>query len=151
MMCDDTLLVDPLGPDPLVCLPGRKRLKLLNDALALSGAVAEAPVGVETGKVYARPPGGVVTAPLPLAMLIFLEDGPEPIFGAERFALLDDDHYSQAMVRAAQDEGRAGQFALRARVAGQVRMARLVRPRSPEGFAASVRLAADRIAAEGKD
>lgn len=155
MMCDDTLLVDPLGPDPLVCLPGRKRLKLLDDALALSGAVAEAPVGVETGKVYARPPGGTVTVPLPLAMLIFLEDGPEPIwepiFGAERFARLDDDHYSQAMVRAAQDEGRAGQFALRARVAGQVRMARLVRPRSPEGFAASVRLAADRIAAEGKD
>ncbi|NCU11760.1 MAG: hypothetical protein GXC70_06315 [Sphingomonadaceae bacterium] len=155
LMCDDTLLVDPLGPDPLICLPGRKRLKLLDDALALTGARAEAPVGVDTGKVYARPPGGTVAGPLPLAMLVFLEDGPElrwePVVGAERFARLEDDHYSQAMFRAAQVSDRAGLFALRARVAGQVRMARLVRPRSPEGFAASVALAAARIAAEGKD
>lgn len=155
LMCDDTLLIDPLGPDPLVCLPGRKRLKLLDDALALTGATAEAPVGVDTGKVYARPPGGTVSAPLPLAMLVFLEDGPElrwePIVGAERFARLEDDHYSQAMVRAAQVKGRVGLFALRARVAGQVRMARLVRPRSADGFAASVKLAADRIAADGRD
>lgn len=149
LFCDDTLLVDPLGPDPLMCLPGRKRLKLLDDALAMTGAEATGEVGADTGKHYARPPAGTVAEPLPLAMLVFLEDGPEPLWepitGAERFARLKDDHHGQAMYLAAQGLGRAGLFALRARIAGQVRMARLIRPRSAEGFAASVELAAARI------
>lgn len=149
LFCDDTLLVDPLGPDPLICLPGRKRLKLLDDALALTGAEALSEVGADTGKHYARPLAGTVDAPLPLTMLVFLEDGPEPrwepIGGGERIARLEDDHHGQAMYLAAQGLDRPGLFALRARIAGQVRMARLVRPRSAAGFAASVELAATRI------
>lgn len=149
LFCDDTLLVDPLGPDPLMGLPGRKRLKLMGDALALTGAEAAGEVGADTGKHYAHPPAGTVADSLPLAMLVFLEDGPEPrwepITGGERLARLEDDHHGQVMYLAAQGLDRAGLFALRARIAGQVRMARLIRPRSAEGFAASVELAAARI------
>lgn len=149
LFCDDTLLVDPLAPDPLTCLPGRKRLKLLDDALVLTGAASLGEVGAGTGKHYAGPPAGTVNVPLPLAMLVFLEHGPElrwePISGGERIALLQDDHHGQAMYLAAQRFGRAGLFALRTRIAGQVRMARLIRPRSAAGFAASLELAAMRI------
>lgn len=149
LFCDDTLLVDPLGPDPLMALPGRKRLKLLNDALTMTGAEATGEVGADTGKHYARPLGGVVDQPLPLTMLVFLEEGPEPrwepIGGGERIARLEDDHHGQAMYLAAQGLGRAGLFALRTRIARQVRMARLIRPRSAAGFAASVELAATHI------
>jgi hypothetical protein len=149
LFCDDTLLIDLANLDQAICMPGHKRLKLLPDALALTGAVAEQPVGAETGKHYARPLAGISDRPLPLATLVFLSEGPElrwdPIRGAERFARLDDDHYTQDLFMAAQQPQRAELFALRARLASKVAMAQLTRPRSAVGFAASLELVASEL------
>lgn len=149
MFCDDTLLLDLADPDRIMALPGHKRLKLTAQAIELTGATQEEPVGADTGKHYAAPPAGDVAEPLPLATLVFLEEGPaatwEPLRGAARFARLEDDHYTQELYHAARRPWRAELFAMRARIARQLAMARLVRQRSVEGFAASVALAAERI------
>ena len=145
MFCDDTLLLDLSDPARVMALPGHKRLKLTDHALTLTGTSAQQPVGAETGKSYVDPPAGDVREPLPLARLVFLEEGPQPawetISGGERFARLADDHYTQALYSDAQRPDLQGLFALRARIAQQVAMARLVRPRSNAGFAASLDLA----------
>lgn len=149
MFCDDTLLIDLADPARLICMPGHKRLKLLPDALLLTGAQAEQPVGADTGKHYAQPLGGDMRQPLPLDTLVFLAEGPElawePILGADRFARMDDDHHTQQIYLDAARPTRAALFAMRARIAANVTMARLVRPRSPAGFAASVQLVAARL------
>ncbi len=154
MFCDDTLLLDLSDPARIVALPGHKRLKLTPEALALTGTAAQQPVGAETGKSYVAPPAGDVREPLPLARLVFLEQGQvcqwQAIGGAERFARLADDHYTQDLYREAVRPDREMQFALRARLAAQVDMARLVRPISAEGFAASLDLAAARLGVAGK-
>lgn len=145
MFCDDTLLLDLSHPAHLTALPGHKRLKLTEHALELTGTTAQQPVGAETGKSYVAPPAGDWTEPLPLGALVFLEEGTpaawSPLAGAERFARLADDHYTQDLYAEAQRPDRAVLFALRARIAGQVAMARLTRPRSPSGFTASLDLA----------
>lgn len=149
LFCDDTLVIDLGDPARLICMPGHKRLKLLDDALILTGAEAGGPVGADTGKHYAASPAGDVTEPLPLDTLVFLEEGPDPAWievrGAERFARLEDDHYTQEIFLEANRPDRAALFALRARIAGAVKMARLVRPRSSTGFAASLEQAARAI------
>lgn len=155
MFCDDTLLLSLDDPARLIALPGHKRLKLTDHALALTGSAAQDPVGADTGKSYVAPPAGVISEPLPLASLIFLEEGTAPawetITGAERFARLADDHYTQALYGEAQRPDLARLFGLRARLAQQVAMARLIRPRSPAGFAESVDLAARRLDPANKE
>ena len=145
LFCDDTLLLSLEDPDRLIALPGHKRLKLTAGALALSGAQAIGPVGSDTGKSYAAPPGGDLREPCELASLTFLEQGAQaelsPITGAERFDRLEDDHYTQALYLEAQSPSHAALFALRARLARQLVMARLTRPFSGQGFAKSVDLA----------
>ena len=145
MFCDDTLLLDLSDPGRVVALPGHKRLKLTDQALELTGLVAQQPVGADTGKSYVAPPAGGLAQPLPLRALVFLEDGAppawSPIMGAERFARLADDHYTQDLYRLAQRPEREVLFVLRARIARQVAMARLVRPRSVAGYQASLDLA----------
>lgn len=149
LFCDDTLVIDLAEREHVRCMPGHKRLKLREDALALTGAVAEQPVGADTGKYYAAPLAGTAREPMRLDTLVFLEEGPEarwePIRGAERFARLEDEHHTQQLFADAALSTRGELFALRARIAGQVRMARLVRPRSREGFVASLELAAAQI------
>jgi hypothetical protein len=145
MFCDDTLLLDLSDSERVIALPGHKRLKLTSAALDLTGLAAQQPVGADTGKSYVAPPAGDVGEPLPLAQLVFLEQGPSPqwhaIEGAERFVRLADDHYTQDLYHEAQRPDRAALFELRARLAGMVTMARLVRPFSSSGFAASLDLA----------
>ena len=149
MFCDDTLLLDLSDPACVIALPGHKRLKLTDHALELTGTVAQQPVGAVTGKSYVAPPAGGLGQPLPLRALVFLEDGAPPAWlpvrGAERFARLADDHYTQELYRLAQRPEREVLFALRTRIARQVAMARLVRPRSAAGFRASLDLAEAQI------
>ena len=76
MFCDDTLMLDLSDPARVMAMPGHKRLKLTTEALALTGATAQQPVGAGTGKSYAQPPAGDVAEPAPLHCLVFLEDGP---------------------------------------------------------------------------
>jgi hypothetical protein len=145
LFCDDTLLLTFDDPAQIVALPGHKRLKLTGAALAMTGAAVLAPVGSDTGKSYAAPPAGALREPLPLASLTFLETGAEPdllpITGAARFAALEDDHYTQDLYRCAQSPSLRELFALRARLAADLAMARLVRPFTSEGFAKSLDLA----------
>lgn len=153
MFCDDTLVLDISDPSGIICLPGHKRLKLTAEALAFTGALCEEEVGALVDKFYARPAAGSVDVPLPLAELIFLEEGPaialEPVTGAQRFARLQDDHYTAELFELAQRANPASQFALQARLASQIAMARLTRPWDATGFAESVALAASHIT--GKD
>ena len=154
MFCDDTLLLDLSDPAQVMALPGHKRLKLTDHALALTGTSAQQPVGADTGKSYVAPPAGDVGEPLPLNCLVFLEVGPraiwEQIGGAERFTRLADDHYTQSLYSEAQRPDLQRLFALRARIAQQVAMARLARPLSIGGFSASLDLAETNMARTNK-
>ncbi len=146
LFCDDTLVLDLSDPGRIVCLPGHKRLKLTTEAIGLTGAAREEKVGAMIDKFFARPPAGDVREPLPLARLVFLEDGPEPavkpVAGAQRLALLNDDHYTAELFALGQGLDLAGRFAALARLARQVAISRLVRPRGPARFAKSTTLAA---------
>ena len=148
LFCDDTLVLDLSAPDRLMCLPGHKRLKLTAEAIALTGATAQEDVAAGLGKRYALPPAGIVSAPLPLAGLMFLEDCGnedgddagggtariEPITGAERMLRLQDDHYTADLFASARRFSRAEMFAHLARLARQIAMTRFVRPRDAAQF-----------------
>lgn len=153
LFCDDTLLLDVSGSGPVIALPGHKRLKLTDHALGLTGLPHDQPVGADTGKSYVVPPAGASDRPLPLAALVVLADGPEltwaPVSGAQRLLLLDDDHYLQRLYASAQRPSRAELFSRRSRIAAQVSMARLTRPRDDHRFAASVALARMQITQSG--
>ena len=143
MFCDDTLVLDVSDPDRLVCLPGHKRLKLNPDAIALTGAKPRERVSVTLDKFYCEPSSGEVGATLPLAELIFLEEGPDPqvapISGYERFAQMQDDHYTAQIYAGAQKFDPAANFAHVARLAERIEMARFIRPRVASRFHEGVR------------
>ena len=151
MFCDDTMLLDLSDPDRITALPGHKRLKLTDHALQLTGQSSEQAVGAATGKSYVAPAGGNWPDPLPLAQLVFLSASPalswSALAGAQRLALLDDDHDVQRLYLEAQRPSRSTLFALRARLAKQIDMARLARPIDAAQFGASAELAHRRIAA----
>jgi hypothetical protein len=151
MFCDDTLVLDLTDPKQITCLPGHKRLKLTPESIELTGTTREERVSCSLDKFYARPPSGEVGAVLPLARLIFLEDGSEPqiipISGGERFVRMRDDHYTAHLFAAARNFDRAGQFAHVSRVARQIEMARFVRPRDTTRFHDSVAIVADYVEA----
>lgn len=149
MFCDDTLVLDLSDPDRINCLPGHKRMKLRPDALELSGADREEKVSRTVDKYYAGPAAGAVGVALPLARLVFLEEGEEisitSISGAERFVRMQDDHYTTQLFAAAQRFDRANQFAHLRRLARQIEMARFVRPRDALRFRESVDLVANYV------
>lgn len=142
LFCDDTLLLDLSNPTAIWCLPGHKRLKLDDAALALTGAVQREEVGAQIDKFYAEPPGSTVSEPLPLAALLFLEDSASfaitPIVGGERIARLNDDHYTADYYAAARQLDPAGRFAHFAGIAPRIAMHRLARPRSGGAFARTI-------------
>jgi len=149
MFCDDTLVLDLSDPDRVICLPGHKRLKLTPAAIKLTGAEREERVAQDLDKYYARPPGGDVSVPLPLAGLLFLEQGAplsiEPLSGSERFVRTHDEHYTAELFAAARRFDRVAQFELRARLARQIPMARLIRPWDASHVHESVALAAQYV------
>ena len=153
MFCDDTLVLDLSDPDRIICLPGHKRLKLRPDAIALTGARCEEKVSHTVDKFYASPAGGDVADALPLAELIFLEEGPdiqiEPIAGSERFVRIQDDHQTASIFAGARRFNRAEHFAHVSRLARQIAMARFVRPRDHIQFAAGVASVADYVTKGG--
>jgi hypothetical protein len=141
LFCDDTLLLDLSDPDEIWCLPGHKRLKLTAEALALTGATGREHVGAMIDKLYAEPLGGVVSEPLPLSELIFLEPGPQckfhAISGSQQIARLNDNHYTAELFAGAQGLGREARFSLFARLASRISMWLFARPRGPLAFAAA--------------
>ena len=149
MFSDDTLVLDLSDPGRIICLPGHKRLKLRPDAFELTGAAREERVSRTYDKNYAAPPAGTVSTALPIAELIFLEEGPDPamtrISGSERFLKMQDEHQTRYLFEAASRFDRAGQFAHHARLAQQIEMARFVRPCDPKKFGEGVALAAQHV------
>ena len=149
MFCDDTLILDVSDPARITCLPGHKRLKLWPDAVELTGAGRQEEILAGWGKFYARPPGGTVDTPLPLASLTFLEEGEpariEPFSGGTRIARLMDDHYTAELYLAASRPDKAQRFALLARLAQAMDMQRFIRPRDAARFAADASLVEQRI------
>lgn len=149
LFCDDTLVLDISDPSRIRCLPGHKRLKLTGEGVRLTGATVEGHVGAITGKFYCTPPGGLVREALPLARLNFIEDGEQldvaPITGAKRLARLNDDHFTAIHYAIARKLDLAGRFALFAKLAPAIAMARLVRPRDSGRFTATVARIADQV------
>lgn len=149
MFCDDTLVLDLSDPAHVTALPGHKRLKLADAAFAITGLAREERVAPDVAKHYAYAPMGSDPRPLPLRALIFLETGDElslaRLTGAERFARLDDGHYTTRIAEAAGSRGRDEVFAARARLASQIEMYRLVRPFDLKHFAAVVALVMERF------
>lgn len=138
MFCDDTLVLDLSDPDRILCLPGHKRLKLRPDAIAMTGARQEEQVSKTVDKYYSKAAAGDVDVPLPIAWLVFLEEGDEttiaPISGGSRLIRLQDDHQTAHLFAAARQFDRAEHFHHLARLAGQIEMARFSRPRDPRRF-----------------
>lgn len=149
LFCDDTLVLDLSDPERIVCLPGHKRLKLTPDSVELTGATPQEKVSATVDKFYAVPAAGDVGVALPLAELVFLEEGPDaaitPIFGAERFARMQDDHQTAHLFAGAQQFDLAGQFAHLSRLARRIAMARFVRPRDKSRFHEGVALVAQYV------
>jgi len=142
MFCDDTLVLDISAPDAITAMPGHKRLKLTPEAIALTAAEREEPVGAGTGKFYARPAAGDWQTPLPFTALIFLEESSDVsirhIAGAERFARLQDDHYTATLFALAGALSPEDHFRLRARLAQSIPMLVFSRPRDGTTFAEGV-------------
>jgi hypothetical protein len=138
MFCDDTLVLDLSDPDRILCLPGHKRLKLRPDAIAMTGARQEEQVSRTVDKYYSKAPAGDIDVPLPIAWLVFLEEGDEttiaPISGGSRLNRLQDDHQTAHLFAAARQFDRAEHFHHLARLASQIEMARFSRPRDPRRF-----------------
>ena len=149
MFCDDTLVLDLSDPARIMCLPGHKRLKLRPDAFALSGASREEKVSQTYEKYYAAPAAGTVGTAMPIAELVFLEEGPDPIMarisGSERFVRMQDDHQTSYLFEAANRYGRIEQFTHRARLAQQIEMTRFARPRDAGRFDDGVALVAKHV------
>jgi len=155
MFCDDTLVLDLSSPEQIICLPGHKRLKLTAEALSLTAASREERVSQTVEKFYAQPPAGHIRRVLPLAELIFLEDGPTsafiPITGGERLTRMQDDHETAFLFAAARQFAPAEQFGHLTRLAKQIKMSRFVRPRTGSSFQEVVALAAKHVTDAGRD
>lgn len=149
MFCDDTLVLDLSDPDRIICLPGHKRLKLRPDAFALTGAAREERVSQSYDKNYATPVGGTFDQALPIAELIFLEQGPAPamtrIAGSQRLLRMEDEHQTRYLFEMARKFDRAQLFAHRARLAKQIEMTLFVRPFDPDSFEEGVATAARHV------
>jgi len=152
LFCDDTLLIQAGADRAPLCLPGHKRMKLWPDSVELTGSDALEEVSPAYAKYYVTPAGGDVAEPLPLGALIFLEtaatDEPArivPISGGEKIARLDDDHYTRALFERVARHSRAEHFALNARIAARVAMARFIRPLDRENFWATTRYLAENV------
>ncbi len=153
MFCDDTLVLDLSDPDRIICLPGHKRLKLRPDALELTGAVCEEKVSQTYDKYYAAPGAGTVGTALPIAELIYLEEGADPvilpILGSERFVRMQDEHQTSRLFETARQFDRGEQFAHRARLARQIMMARFIRPFDANLFDEGVSMVAQYVTDHG--
>lgn len=145
LVADDTLLLYLGGQGAPQCLPGHKRLKLVRDAFALTGAVRQEVADSERDKFYARAIADAAEVLYPLASITFLETSAETglrvLSSGQRMARLQDDHYTAWMFDEAQRITLQRRFALQARIAGTIAMAVLGRPKDPVLFPASVDLA----------
>ena len=153
MFCDDTMVLDISDEQRILSLPGHKKLKLTPHALELTGVERGVRVADSIDKFYCVPPAGEVGVALPLAELIFLEEASEiavtAIAGYERFARINDDHYTAELYAGARDFRPAGRFKHLSALAAQVPMARVARPRDSSSFDKAVGVIHDYLSNRG--
>lgn len=149
---DDTLILDPSALGAPLCLPGHKRTKLWPEGARLAGVEPGEQVASDYAKHVVEPAAGTAPGPLPLAALIELAVEDEPRFAplglGERIALLEGDHYTAQLWRAAAAQPRDLRFAELAALAGRIPMARFWRPFEASRFDAGVAAAARYIRGE---
>jgi len=149
IVADDTLVLD-MADGQAMCLPGHKRLKLWPDSLAMTGMPAMEMVSEDYRKFFATESGSEIDAPLPLGAIVALEVGEqlafETVHGADRIAVLDDDHYTAEHRAMAQGASRAERLGAIARLANAAPVYRFTRPIAPDRFAGTVRFLAARLA-----
>lgn len=137
IVADDTLVLDAVHAPPL-CLPGHKRLKLWPDSLELTGMTGTDLVSEAYPKYFATSKGSDITAMLPLGAIVVLDVGEDPrldpVRGAERITVLDDDHYTARLHAAATGHDPATRLAILARVANTVPVWRFTRPMDTARF-----------------
>lgn len=153
LVADDTMLLYLGSHGAPQCLPGHKRLKLVRDAFKLTGAAREEVADGERDKFYARAIADAAENLYPLASITFLETSAETglyiLSSGQRVARLQDDHYTAWMFDEAQRITRPRRFALQARIAENISMAVLGRPKDPAHFPASLDLAVRFIETRG--
>jgi len=140
---DDVLVLDLADPDAISALPGPKRLKLWEDALALTGRTSRHAVRPGIDKYYVSEESFARSAPLPLKRLYFLESlaavpGVTAIAGAQRFNWLRSAYYRPHFCGPLAEQRRY--FETAARLSGTIGMARFNRSRDKAAFDASVDL-----------
>ena len=148
LFCDDTLVIDPDSEAPQ-CLPGHKRLRLWQEGLELAAVEGFEQVAPSYPKRFASHAGSAIADALPIGALVFLQDGEtlslEPVEGAERFALLCDDHYTDLLHQQAKGMDRAARFGFQAGLAQKIPIFRLIRPFEAARFDDMVATIADWI------
>lgn len=134
LVCDDTLVLVPDENGP-VALPDNKPMKLWEDALAMLGAEATAPIASLPGKHYAQA-SAVHPDPVRLSDLVFLDQGDQirldPITGSAKFGKLLDALY-RGFVHVARDD-RDLHARLLVETASSVRFWTLERPLKAASF-----------------
>ena len=154
LFCDDTLILDLSSPGAVLCLPGHKQLKLWPEGVELAGARPLDLVSDQYPKHFATPPAGVVGEPLPLAELIFLEQGVAPALESvppgERIARLQDDHYTARLFEQAGRLPLAERFAQLAGIAARMPMRRFARPFATNRFDEGLAYMTDHIRGQGQ-
>lgn len=160
VVADDTLIVDMSGVIDMagtqpICLPGHKRLKLWPDSVAMAGTPAFELVSREYPKIFAAEEASEIDAPLPLGAIVTVEAGEqlsfEPVRGAARIAVLDDDHYTARHRVMAQGQDRVRRMGDLARLANAVPVFRFVRPLNPDRFGPTHDFLAGQLAQIGQD
>lgn len=148
IVADDTLVLDTAQQMP-VCLPGHKRLKLWPDALEMTGMAGQELVSEDYRKFFATEGGSEIDAPLPLGAIVSLAEGRsaafEPVRGAARIMVLDDDHYTARHRAIARGLDRAASLKDIARLANSVPVFRFTRPLAREHYDDTASFLAERL------
>jgi len=145
---DDVLVLDLSDPHRVMALPGPERMKLWDDALALTGRAAGQAVRPGIDKFYVTDVAFAEREAVPVRKLYFLasdgveQTGIEPIEGMVTFNRMRSAYYRPRFFRAlaAQDH----YFQTAVRLSRAIEMARFHRPRSRSEFSDGV----DMIAAD---
>lgn len=148
LLTDDVLLLDFSDPDHILCLPWRKKLKLWDDALCLTGATALDRVRPQLQKYYASAPGGTSDEQLPLKRIHFLTAlGNKPalteIRGYERFLHAQSAFYRPGFCGAVTEK--RDLFSIAKRLSESVQILTFDRPMQKDDFAEGIGFIADAI------
>jgi hypothetical protein len=148
LCCDDVLVLDLTDPTQVVALPGHKRIKLWEDALALTSRTSTHAVRPGIDKYYVSDAPFIPHQLFPIRRLYFLQSDAEtefgmaPIEGASRFNWMRSAYYRPQLFNAL--AGQSHYFQTGIHLSRTVEMLRFNRSRERAAFDAGV----DSVAAD---